>query len=69
MSYCAHLNPGNRPPGAVDSYCRTYEQIIREKGDGTIVASRGVKNRIAANELTYQCVCRGVRSPLCEQKK
>lgn len=41
----------------VDSYCQVYNQVIVEKGDGTITAKPGVKKRILANELTYRKVC------------
>jgi len=41
-----------------DSYCSAYIPIIQQKGDGTIVATRGVKERILANEKTYRAVCK-----------
>lgn len=40
-----------------DSYCQVYNPVIVQKGDGTIVASPGVKKRILANELTYRSQC------------
>lgn len=43
----------------VDSYCVVYNQVIVEKGDGTIVATSGVKKRLLANELTYRSQCKG----------
>lgn len=41
----------------VDSYCQLYNQVIVQKGDGTIIAAPGVKKRLLANELTYRQVC------------
>lgn len=41
----------------MDSYCMTYNQVIVEKGDGTITAKPGVKKRLLANELTYRSQC------------
>lgn len=40
-----------------DSYCTTYNQVIVQKGDGTITATPGVKRRLLANELTYRSQC------------
>jgi hypothetical protein len=41
----------------VDSYCVVYNKVIVKKGDGSIMASPGVKKRILANELTYRSQC------------
>ncbi len=43
----------------VSSYCQLYTPIIQQKGDGTIVATPGVKRHIIANEKTYRKVCGG----------
>lgn len=40
-----------------DSFCQTYQPIVRQKGDGAITATRGVKERILANEKTYRGLC------------
>lgn len=42
-----------------DSFCQVYSPVIVAKGDGTIVASQGVKRRLLANELTYRSQCPG----------
>lgn len=46
-------------PLAIDGYCQRYNQVIVEKGDGTITAKPAVKKRILANELTYRDQCPG----------
>lgn len=46
-------------PAPVDSFCAVYQQIVQEKGDGTIKAPLGVKKRILANELVYRKHCKG----------
>lgn len=42
----------------VDSFCEVYNQVVVQKGDGTITASSGVKRRLLANELTYRQLCK-----------
>src|SRR5258708_37055938 len=52
---CAQLglpDPFRPERVSTDSYCQVYNQVIVEKGDGTIVAKVGVKKRILANEQT-----------------
>lgn len=44
-------------PEVIDSFCTVYQKVIREKGDGEIRAKLGVKQRIAANEVTYNKQC------------
>lgn len=56
MTSCASWNP----EVASDSYCEVYVPIIVAPGDGTIAASRGVKERIAVNEFTYRRLCGAV---------
>lgn len=51
------LSPRSCTPEQVDSFCQVYNQVILQKGDGTITASSGVKRRLLANELTYRQVC------------
>jgi hypothetical protein len=63
MTSCAALNPES--PTASDSFCLAYQRVINNKGDGTISATRSVKNRIAANEKTYVCNCVSPRPALC----
>ncbi len=53
---------------ASDSYCSTYQQIIVTKGEGNITAARSVKNRIAANEKTYICLCSNPQNKICTSK-
>lgn len=50
LSSCAHQVP-------VDSFCQVYNQVVLEKGDGSITASLGVKRRLLANERTYREQC------------
>lgn len=50
---------------ASDSFCSTYQRVIRAKGEGTIQALRSVKVRIAANEKTYLCNCVNPKPKLC----
>jgi hypothetical protein len=40
-----------------DSFCQVYNQVIVQKGDGTITATSAVKKRLLANELTYRSQC------------
>lgn len=56
-------------PIASDSYCQTYQKILRVKADGEIMANRGVKERILANEVTYRCLCEGAKGKVCEGKR
>ena len=54
-------------PPVVDSYCQSYQRVIRQKGEGGIQGSLAVKQRIAANEIAYRCTCEGWQSPLCKR--
>jgi hypothetical protein len=56
LSFVA-LSPSSCTPQEIDSFCQVYNQVILQKGDGTIVATSGVKRRLLANELTYRQVC------------
>jgi len=56
LSFVA-LNPSSCTPQQIDSFCQVYNQVVLQKGDGTIVASPGVKRRLLANELTYRQLC------------
>jgi NAD(P)H-hydrate repair Nnr-like enzyme with NAD(P)H-hydrate dehydratase domain len=56
LSFVA-LNPSSCTPQEIDSFCQLYNQVVLQKGDGTIVASPGVKRRLLANELTYKQLC------------
>jgi hypothetical protein len=51
------LSPGSCTPQEVDSFCLVYNQVILQKGDGSISATTGVKRRLLANELTYRQLC------------
>lgn len=64
MTSCAALNLDS-PVTTVDSYCQAYQRIITAKGDGAITATRSVKNRIAANEKTYVCLCADPGNKVC----
>ncbi len=63
MTSCAALN--QEIPIASDSFCVTYQPLIRSKGEGTIQALRPVKARIAANEKTYICNCTNNKPEFC----
>jgi hypothetical protein len=52
------LNPGSCTPEQIDSYCQVYHQVVVNKGDGSIVATPGVKRRLLANEKTYRDFCK-----------
>lgn len=65
MTSCGALNLGNEISPAVDSFCTTYQQLVQAKGDGAITAVRSVKNRIAANEKTYLCLCENPQHKIC----
>ena len=56
LSFVA-LNPSSCTPDQIDSFCQVYNQVVLQKGDGTITASAGVKKRLLANELTYRQQC------------
>jgi hypothetical protein len=58
LSFVA-LNPSSCTPQEIDSFCQLYNQVVLQKGDGTITASPGVKRRLLANELTYRQLCQG----------
>lgn len=60
---------GEIPSLAVDSYCTTYQQVVVAKGEGAISAARPVKNRIAANEKTYLCLCAEKKPAFCQGAK
>ena len=57
MPSCELLRDIKRPGVVSDSYCCAYQQVIVSKGDGEIKAKRGVKERLATNELTYRKFC------------
>ncbi len=65
MTSCAALNLDS-PVKAIDSYCSAYQRVVVAKGDGTIQATRAVKNRIAANEKTYACTCGDNKPAFCK---
>jgi hypothetical protein len=54
-------------PEPIDSYCASYQRVIQQKGEGAIAASLAVKQRLAANEITYRCLCEKWQSPLCKK--
>lgn len=56
LSFVA-LSPSSCTPEQIDSFCHVYNQVVLQKGDGTIVASSGVKKRLLANELIYRQQC------------
>lgn len=49
----------------VDSYCTQYQRVIRKPDEARISGALVVKQRIAANDVTYRCVCEQWDSPLC----
>ena len=55
-------------PVVVDSYCSSYQRVIRTPADAAITAPLAPKQRLAANEITYRCACEGWKSPLCGKK-
>lgn len=57
LSFAA-LSPSSCTPEQIDSFCQVYNQVILQKGDGSIAASSGVKKRLLANELTYRQQCK-----------
>jgi hypothetical protein len=61
LSFVA-LNPSSCTPQEVDSFCQVYNQVVLQKGDGTITATQGVKRRLLANELTYRQLCTAKKS-------
>lgn len=50
-----------------DSFCSSYQKIIQQRGDASIMANTNVKKRIAANDVTYACVCEGWKDPICSK--
>jgi hypothetical protein len=52
-------------PAVVDSYCTSYERVIRQPSESAISAPLSVKQRIATNDIVYRCKCKGWKSPLC----
>lgn len=61
MPVCAVLSLPTTCVPFLDSYCAVYNKVVVQKGDGTIVASPGVKKRLLANELTYRNQCPQLR--------
>lgn len=51
----------------IDSFCTSYERVIRNRGDGAITAPLSVKQRIAANDVVYRCTCQGWTDPICRR--
>ena len=54
---------------AIDSFCTSYQRIIRTPDDAKIVAPLSVKQRIAADDIIYRCTCENWKSPLCPAGK
>ena len=54
-------------PVVIDSFCSSYQRVIRSTADAAITAPLGPKQRLAANEITYRCTCEGWKSPLCKK--
>lgn len=52
------LSPSQCTPEQVDSFCILYVQVIVAKGDGSIVATPGVKRRLLENEAFYRQYCK-----------
>lgn len=59
MTSCALLNDltGVGPLMVASDFCTTYKNIVQQKGDSAIKASKPVVDRIAANEKTFTCMC------------
>jgi hypothetical protein len=57
LSFVA-LSPSSCTPEQLDSFCQLYNQVVLQKGDGSITASPGVKRRLLANETIYRTQCR-----------
>ena len=57
MTLCAVLSLASCQTTQVNSFCQVYNQVITQKGDGTISASPSVKRKLLANELTYRQLC------------
>jgi len=55
-------------PTVIDSFCTTYQRVIRAEGDGNIQAKLGVKQRLAANELYYRRNCTPTSTPVGASK-
>ena len=53
----------------IDSFCQSYQRVIRQASESAIKAPLAVKQRIAANEIVYRCSCEGWKSPLCGNQK
>jgi len=54
-------------PVVVDSFCTSYQRVIRSAPDSAVNAPLAVRQRLAANEITYRCTCEGWKSPLCKK--
>jgi len=70
VMYCHPVRESNRPAVA-HSFCQAYNRIIRSEQEGEHVGrieSRAVRERIAANEVLYQCACAGVDLPICREE-
>jgi hypothetical protein len=63
MSSCDLLRDLERKSS--DSYCCVYHRVIVEKGDGTIKATRGVKERVLANDKNHRDLCPQVELDKC----
>lgn len=41
-----------------DSFCKVYDPVVVNKGDGSIAAPPAVQRRILGNEQTYRGLCK-----------
>jgi hypothetical protein len=57
-----------QPPVPVDTYCQTYQQVVRKREElGEVTKlSRPIRDRIQGNDLDYLCRCKGLRIKECQ---
>lgn len=54
----------------VDSYCQSYQRVIRNASDAAEIKklSRGPKVPLNANEVLYLCKCKKWDNPICRTR-
>lgn len=68
VKFCFLFCAVERDASTVDSFCQSYERVLREPGDGaSLQLSRlTIQRRTARNEALYRCKCQGWKNRICE---
>jgi hypothetical protein len=66
LGFLVYFQCSTPKPVVIDSFCSSYQRVIRSPADAAISGPLAPKQRMAANEITYRCTCEGWKSPLCK---